>query len=244
MPGKASAAARLQAVEAQLSAALGRLSFRPPVAYVYNPLEYAAAPHGAYLQRYARAGVEAVFLGMNPGPFGMAQTGVPFGEVGLVRGFLGVEGPVGKPAREHPRRPVEGFACGRSEVSGQRLWGFVRDRFGTPDAFFSRFFVANYCPLLFLEESGRNLTPDKLAAADRQRLLALCDQALAATIAILSPRRVIGVGKFAEDRARAVLAGTTVQVAGILHPSPASPAANRDWAGVVVGQLKEMGIDL
>ncbi|HEX4955789.1 MAG TPA: uracil-DNA glycosylase family protein [Thermoanaerobaculia bacterium] len=244
MPGKASAAARLEAVEAQLSAALGSLSFRPPVAYVYNALEYAATPHRAYLRRWARSGVEAVFLGMNPGPFGMAQTGVPFGEVGLVRDFLGIDGPVGKPEREHPKRPVEGFACRRSEVSGQRLWGFVRDRFATPEAFFARFFVANYCPLLFLEEGGRNLTPDKLAAADREPLLAACDQALAETIAILSPRLVVGVGKFAEDRARSVLAGTGVPLGGILHPSPASPAANRDWAGVVVGQLKDLGIDL
>jgi single-strand selective monofunctional uracil DNA glycosylase len=64
----------------------------------------------------------------------MAQTGVPFGEVGLVRDFLGIEAKVDQPARVHPKRPIEGFACMRSEVSGRRVWGWVQDRFGSADA--------------------------------------------------------------------------------------------------------------
>ena len=96
---------------------------------------------------------------MNPGPFGMAQTGIPFGDVTMVRDFLGIDGAVGRPEREHPKRRVEGMACARSEVSGTRLWGWARDEFGTAEHFFGRFFVANYCPLVFMEASARNLDP-------------------------------------------------------------------------------------
>jgi single-strand selective monofunctional uracil DNA glycosylase len=227
-----------------LSRALGRLRFGPPVAYVYDPLRYARAGFAAYASRYGRAPREVVLVGMNPGPFGMAQTGVPFGEVGLVRDWLGIEGPIGRPAREHPRRPVLGFACPRSEVSGRRLWGWTRRRFGTPEHFFSRFFVANWCPLLFLEESGRNLTPDKLRAGDREPLFRLCDAALRRTVETLRPQVVVGVGAFAEARARAALADLEVRIGRMPHPSPASPAANRGWEAQAEQALRTLGVAL
>jgi single-strand selective monofunctional uracil DNA glycosylase len=211
---------------------------------VYNPLDYARQPHEAYLARYGAGPKEVLLLGMNPGPFGMAQTGVPFGDVTMVREFLGLEGQVGRPAAEHAKRPVLGFACPRCEVSGSRLWGWARDSFGTPETFFARFFVANYCPLVFMEASGKNLTPDKLPAAERAPLFAACDEALRATVALLRPRYAIGVGGFAADRLRDVLDGTGVAVGTILHPSPASPLANRGWAQQVLRQLAELGIDL
>ena len=218
------------------------LRFGPPVAHVYNPLEYAREPHERYLERYGRGRKEAVFLGMNPGPFGMAQTGVPFGEVGVVRDWLKIEGKVGKPAVEHPKRPVLGFDCPRSEVSGSRIWGWIRETFGTPERFFERFFVANYCPLVFMEASGRNLTPDKLPRAEREPLFAACDRALRRMMEIWRPDWVIGVGAFAEARAREALAGTGIFVGRILHPSPASPLANSGWAESVEAALREMGI--
>ena len=65
-----------------------RLEFAPPVAVVYNPLDYAWKPHRAYLERYGQGHPQVLLLGMNPGPFGMAQTGVPFGDVAMVRGWL------------------------------------------------------------------------------------------------------------------------------------------------------------
>jgi single-strand selective monofunctional uracil DNA glycosylase len=226
-----------------LGRAAGRLRFGPPVAHVYNPLDYALAAHRAYLEAYCRASAEVILLGMNPGPFGMVQTGVPFGDVSLVRDWLGIEAQVRKPETEHPRRPIEGFACTRGEVSGQRLWGWARDRFGTPDQFFSRFFVWNYCPLAFLEETGRNRTPDKLPPAERAPLFQACDRALVAIVAQLEPVWVLGVGKFGEARARAALTGDA-QIGSILHPSPASPAANRGWAPQVESQLADLGIEL
>jgi single-strand selective monofunctional uracil DNA glycosylase len=172
----------------------------------------------------------------------MAQTGVPFGEIEAVRDWLGIAAPVGKPPREHPKRPVTGFDCHRSEVSGRRLWGLFRERFTTPDRFFRDHFVANYCPLLFLESGGRNLTPDKLPAAERAPLLDLCDDYLARCMAELRPEWVVGVGAFAADSARRALAGRDIRVARILHPSPASPRANRDWAGSVTATLRDLAI--
>lgn len=225
-----------------LSRRAGRLEFGPPVAFVYNPLEYAWEPHAAWLRRYGRYRPEVLLLGMNPGPFGMAQTGVPFGEVALVRDWLGIEGPVGSPPRHHPKRPVLGFDCPRSEVSGRRFWEWARQAHGTPEAFFRRFFVHNYCPLAFLEAGGRNLTPDKLPARERSALFTVCDDALRRTVDRLAPSRVIGIGAFAEARARAALAGGEVAIGRILHPSPASPAANRGWAVQIKRQLAALGV--
>jgi single-strand selective monofunctional uracil DNA glycosylase len=236
-----SGAAPLEAVADSLCRALARLRFAPPVAFVYNPLVYARAPYREYLRRYGQGRREVVLFGMNPGPFGMAQTGVPFGSVALVREFLGIEAPVGRPPREHPKRPVQGFACPRQEVSGARLWGFVRERFGTPERFFARYFVANYCPLLFLEASGRNRTPVQLPAAERAPLLAACDAALRRSVERLEPRLVVGIGRFAEARARAALAGTGVAIGAIPHPSPASPAANRGWSEAAGRALARLG---
>jgi len=225
-----------------LSERVETLRFAAPVACVYNPLEYARAPHELYLSRYGSGSKEVLLLGMNPGPFGMAQTGVPFGEVAMVRDWLGIVAPVAKPSLEHPKRPVLGFECHRSEVSGTRLWGWARERFGTPERFFQRFFVANYCPLVFMEASGANRTPDKLPAAEQRALFDACDDALRDAVRVLRPRIVIGVGAFAERRARAALTGADVAIGTILHPSPASPRANRGWAGAVERQLQDLGV--
>jgi len=227
-----------------LSARVSTLRFAAPVCCVYNPLEYARAPHELYLRRYGGGTKEVLLLGMNPGPFGMAQTGVPFGDVAMVRDWMGISAPVAKPADEHPKRPVLGFECRRSEVSGARLWGWARERFGTAERFFERFFVVNYCPLAFMEEGGANRTPDKLPAAEQQAVQAACDDALRAVVRLLEPRLVIGVGGFAERRARAALADEGVAIGTILHPSPASPLANRGWAPAVERQLQALGVSL
>ncbi len=234
---------RIIAIARQLSEKVDRLSFAFPVTHVYNPLDYAWSGHCQYLERYGCSShLEAILLGMNPGPFGMAQTGVPFGEVEAVRDWMGLEVKVQAPAGQHPKRPVLGVDCARSEVSGRRLWGWARSEFGSPEAFFRRFFVANYCPLMFLEASGRNRTPDRLPAEELSPLLAACDEALRRTVEAMRPGLVIGVGRFAESRARSALQGLETQVGGILHPSPASPAANRDWRGTMTRQLEQLGI--
>ena len=232
----------LIAVSRRLAKRIDELSFRAPVTHVYNPLTYARAPHEQYLRRYGERTGRVLLMGMNPGPFGMAQTGVPFGDVAMVRDFLGIEAKVAKPAHEHPARPITGFACERSEVSGTRLWGWARDRFGQAEQFFQRFFVVNYCPLVFMEEGGRNRTPDKLPPRERQPLLEACDEALRQNVQLLRPTHVIGVGGFAQARAAEALADLKVPIGCILHPSPASPAANNDWAGQIERQLRALGI--
>ena len=236
------APAQLAAAAQRLGLGVGRLAFAPPVAHVYNPLAYAWPAHEAYVRRYGAGPKRVIFLGMNPGPFGMVQTGVPFGEVAAVRDWLGIRADVGRPDREHPKRPVTGFACARSEVSGRRLWGLFSARFGTAEAFFREHFVVNYCPLAFMHETGRNLTPDSLPAAERAALFAVCDEHLRETVRLLEPGWVIGVGDFAAKRAREALAGVDVGIGRILHPSPASPLANRDWGNVATAQLVELGL--
>ena len=220
------------------------LRFSAPVTHVYNPLAYARAAYIRYLRLYARSPKELVLIGMNPGPWGMAQTGVPFGEVTAVRDWLNIDAPVGKPSKMHPKRPVRGFDCTRREVSGKRLWGWAHKVFKTPSSFFSRFFVANYCPLMFLESSGRNRTPNQLRASERKPLLEICDRALRHTIEQLTPRYVIGVGQFAEERARMALSDMDVTIGRITHPSPANPKANRGWEAIIEKEIAALGIAL
>jgi single-strand selective monofunctional uracil DNA glycosylase len=175
----------------------------------------------------------------------MAQSGVPFGEIPAVRDWLGINAKITKPNPEHPKRPIEGLACSRSEVSGRRLWGLFSDAFESADAFFESHFVTNYCPLVFMEESARNVTPDKLPKAKLETLSKVCDAHLHAMLTALAPQWVVGVGAYAETCARRVVEtgnSNTIQVGRILHPSPASPAANRDWAGTATKQLKELGL--
>jgi single-strand selective monofunctional uracil DNA glycosylase len=234
---------RLIEATRRLRAEVAPLRFTGSVTHVYNPLEYAIRPHHAYLRRFGNSTRRVVFLGMNPGPFGMAQTGVPFGEVSWVRDWLGIEAPVGRPADENPSRPIEGFACPRSEVSGARVWGTLATRFGKPERFFRDHFVANYCPLVFMEGSGRNVTPDRLPiAAERDALFEACDRFVSRLARILEPEWVIGIGAFAAKRAESSLAGSGIRFGQILHPSPANPRANRDWAGEVTAQLETLGI--
>lgn len=232
----------METIIEKLVADVSALRFTSPVTHVYNPLVYARAPHAQYLKRFGRPPREVVLLGMNPGPWGMAQTGVPFGEVTAVSEWMGIDAPVEKPPDEHPKRPVTGFACRRSEVSGRRLWGWAKKTFHTPEQFFHRFFVANYCPLVFMEAGGRNRTPNTLPKAERVPLLAACDEALRQTVACFSPRLVIGIGNFAAQRAGAALSGMDVTIGRITHPSPANPKANKGWEALITAELVALGI--
>jgi single-strand selective monofunctional uracil DNA glycosylase len=232
---------RLIAAARTLGRACDALRFADPVCCVYNPLDYAWNLHQAYLERFGSGPKRVLLLGMNPGPYGMAQTGVPFGEIAHVRDWMGLSGEIAAPAQLHPKRPIEGFACTRSEVSGRRLWSAFAERFGTPAAFFAEHFVVNYCPLVFMADTGRNITPDKLPAAESSRLQAACDAHLRAVVEILDPEWCIGIGRFARDRFEAVL-GDGRRIGQVLHPSPASPAANRGWAAAACKQLVEQGI--
>jgi len=223
---------------------VGQLAF-PASLYVYNPLDYAWQAHRQYLERYVRIGADSLFLGMNPGPFGMAQTGIPFGEVDAVRRWMGIEAPVGKPEHEHPKRPVDGFATCRHEVSGKRLWGLMEDRFGTAEAFFHDHAVMNYCPLVFVDggPTGKNVVPEKLPRATRAALEELCDAYLADVLNLIGPRHLIGVGSYAAAKLREVAGAEPKHpVVTLLHPSPGNPKANAGWAAQAERQLQEAGL--
>lgn len=245
MPESSTLSKKIVSAARKLSRRASKLDFSGAVPWVYNPLDYAWKAHEQYLQKYALQSCNALLLGMNPGPWGMAQTGVPFGEVDSVKAFLQIDAPITKPKSEHPKRPIHGLDCARSEVSGRRLWGLFKERYQTADNFFVDHFVTNYCPLVFMEESARNVTPDKLPSAMRSELEIVCDEHLSTLIKLLSPQWVVGVGAFAENCAKRVLVQNddpTTKIGRILHPSPASPAANRDWAGTATKQFEELGI--
>jgi len=233
---------QLLALSRKLAKQMDAIAISAPVAYVYNPLTYADALVRGYIETYGQGPKEVLLLGMNPGPFGMGQTGVPFGEVSFVRDYLQITGEVRAPKREHPKRKVLGLACPRSEVSGKRLWGAISAAHPNPKTFFARAFVANYCPLLFLSESGSNVTPDKITKAERQQIEEACDEHLAAMVEVLGVRVAVGVGGYAEKRLRTVL-GDDFAVSSIPHPSPASPQANRGWTGLAQAALAQAGID-
>ncbi len=225
----------------RLRDAVDGLRFGEPVTHVYNPLNYAWAAHRSFIERFGEGRKRVIFLGMNPGPFGMAQTGVPFGEVAAVRDWMGIGAAVGKPPVEHPKRLVEGLDCRKSEVSGRRLWGLMAERFGSAEAFFAEHFVVNYCPLVFMEETGRNRTPDKLPTAEKAALGVACDAHLSAVVGALQPEWCVGVGAYATACLERVVPNGP-QIGTVLHPSPASPAANRGWAEAATRQLLKAGI--
>jgi len=221
----------------ELGVAVDRIKFTPPITHVYNPLDYARPAHEAYLKKFGNSRKRVVFLGMNPGPFGMVQTGVPFGEIAVVRAWMRLEAAIGKPRREHPKRPVKGFACPRSEVSGKRLWGLFADRFGSAENFFADYFVVNYCPLALFDRNGRNLTPDKLPARQAMPLFAVCDRHLRRAIEILQPEWLIGIGEFAGKRARLLLA----EVEANRNPPLTPPGRGTERRGRVRGSLPGRG---
>ena len=212
---------------------------------IYNPLIYAWDIHEQYIRRYMSNPIEALFLGMNPGPFGMAQTGVPFGEISSVKNFLALQGEVGKPPYEHPARPVLGFEVQRSEVSGKRLWSLFSEHYTDSALCFSQITVANYCPLVFMDRgpTGKNITPDKLPKTERMALETICDSYLKDVIGLLKPTYLIGVGKYAKEKFQKLVGLLdTYTIDSIIHPSPGNPMANNGWNEKTKQKLMDIGL--
>ena len=233
---------RVTAAAKRLRDAVNELHFAPPVTHIYNPLDYAWAAHETYLERYANTPKRVLFMGMNPGPFGMAQTGVPFGEIKAVRDWLLIQAPIRQPPQFNAKRPIRGFDCPRTEISGQRLWQLFADRFGDAENFFASHCVINYCPLAFMESSGCNRTPNKLPLSEKAALFAECDRHLREVVVALEPDWLIGIGDFAFKRAEEAFPNALPKIGRILHPSPASPAANANWAALATAELEKLGV--
>ena len=202
---------------------------------VYNPLMYAWKVHEEFIRRSGGDGAKVILLGMNPGPHGMGQMGIPFAATSVVRDLLGISGiDVGQPAHPHPRRPVNGLDHPKEEVSGTRLWGLLQQRYGDASQIFKRVFIVNHCPLMILDgPRGTNVTPNNISGPVVDGLIERCDQHLREAVLALGAEQVIGIGKYAEKRAHAALIGMGIRVNACWHPSPASPLANRnggaDW---------------
>lgn len=202
---------------------------------VYNPLMYAWDIHEEFIRVSGGRGAKTILMGMNPGPHGMGQMGVPFAATSVVRDLLGISGiDVSKPAISHPKRPVNGLAHPKEEVSGTRLWGLLQDRYGGADQIFQNVFIVNHCPLMILHgPRGTNVTPNNVSGPAVRDLLERCDQHLMEVVMALGAEQVIGIGKYAEKRANLALGEMDIRVRTCWHPSPASPLANRnggkDW---------------
>lgn len=237
---------QLLEIELEQAKALLALTYSHPVAYIYNPLEYASDTHCQFIRRFCTNPKKVLFVGINPGPFGMAQTGVPFGEVSVVKNWLQITGTVQKPAKEHPKRPILGLDCPRNEVSGQRFWGFFQDICGTPEGFFRNAFVHNYCPLVFMKDSAKNVTPNELPVLERRALQEICDEALRKVVRLLQVEIVVGMGRFAQNRVKTALRSVAgldnIPVEFLMHPSPINPAANRGWKDIAHKQLSDMNV--
>ena len=202
---------------------------------VYNPLMYAWDIHKAFIELGGDKGADTLLLGMNPGPHGMGQMGIPFSATKVVRELLGIRNlEVKKPRNPHPKREVTGLDWHKEEISGTRLWNLLEEHYGTVENIFSNVFILNHCPLmLFKGERATNITPDKISGRNAKELIERCDQHLRELVDIMNIKKVIGVGKYAEKRANIALKGTNVEITSCWHPSPASPLANRnkgkDW---------------
>ena len=211
--------------------------------YVYNPLNYAWPLHAAYLERYVHPNVKLLFLGMNPGPFGMAQNGIPFGDSVMVKEWLKIEGEVGKPPQEHPKREIQGLECQRREVSGTRLWSLMAEKFETPQNFFKDHAIMNYCPLVFVDggAGGRNIIPEKLPREERLALEEVCDAYLDDIIRMINPQTLVGIGQYAKKKLELSKRRLNLEqaVISVLHPSPSSPLANRGWKEQAIKELEE-----
>ncbi|XP_017795991.1 PREDICTED: single-strand selective monofunctional uracil DNA glycosylase [Habropoda laboriosa] len=234
---------QLLSLERNLAVELGKITFHLPVEYIYSPLEYAFNIHTMYVQKYCSTVKKILFLGMNPGPWGMSQTGVPFGEINMVRDWLKICGPVGKPAKEQPNRKVTGFQCTRSEISGKRLWGLFKELCGNPEKFFQHAYIHNYCPIALMNKKGCNITPAEIKGAEINLVHSACDKALAETIKILKAEIIIGIGGYAEKRAQLVVQKykLPVKVLCLPHPSPRA-ANNTNWNEKATKKLSEFGL--
>jgi single-strand selective monofunctional uracil DNA glycosylase len=218
----------------------------PENVYVYHPLIYAWDFHRKYLERYVKEDTKALFLGMNPGPFGMAQTGIPFGEVDVVEEYLHIDEQLHNLPITHPKRPIDGLNCARSEVSGRRLWALIKERYPLAHMFPPYLAIMNYCPVVFVDKgpTGKNIIPEKIEKEVRMALENVCDSYLDDIISIILPHSVIGIGQYAKKKLEQSISRLEkdIYVTSILHPSPANPKANRGWAVEVEKVLIEENI--
>ena len=197
--------------------------------------------HEQYLKRFGEGRKRVVFLGMNPGPFGMVQVGVPFGEVNAVRDWMQISAPVAPPKTPNPSRPVEGFTCQRSEVRVSACGRFFAERYPHAQDF-CRPLCAELLPAGVLRSRAQR---DTRQAPEERNRTALCR--LRCTFRRASTRwRRNGWSASASLPDAGASSACPFVPAGEdrhrAHPSPAGPIANRGWAPQAAAQLTALGI--
>lgn len=189
----------LIAITAELRDKLDRLP-EPAGVEVYNPLSYAWQLHQRYLRRFVTQGPQTeppfevggmgpsvstqqrrvLFIGMNPGPFGMMQTGCPFGDKVSARQLGGLPGvPLSDRHTESldlsklttlKARRTQGFGIKQRETSGQRFWEGMTELWPLTSIGRARV-TAGGAPIVLFDEE-----PDRRAAMSTDPIeVMLCD---------------------------------------------------------------------
>lgn len=213
--------------------------------FTYHVFDYAYDPFWEYICRYGKNEKKNIFLGINPGPFGMMQNGIPFGAMSIVKDWLSIKAPIKTPQIQHPMRVIKGWKETREEESGARLWGLAKKVFVNPENFFKENFVLNYCPLGFIDEVGKNVTPDKLPQELREQVEKICDNFLSFFVEIYKPDLILGVGRYAEKQAQKINS-LNLKVVYLPHPSPLNPQSYQLWikneGELMLEKLQSQGI--
>lgn len=243
-------AARWEALAPRLAAATGW--------HVWNPGRYGASWHRRFRRMVPLESNPVILFGLNPGPYGMAQTGIPFTDVKRLRerlprlaASLEIHGPVEVPGLAPPSlRP---FLTRSFESSAVRIYRFLDLAWGSAEEGWRKVGVANPCSLLFMDAAGKNRTPaDLQGAVSRRRsaghsaaeLREACDRlrrkAALEAMAAVRPRGVVLLGKDVQK----ALGSVTVKVVGARdvlpweHPARAVPTR---WARGLLGEIRRRG---
>ncbi|XP_055849953.1 single-strand selective monofunctional uracil DNA glycosylase [Episyrphus balteatus] len=219
-------------IECNLNKELANLKF-PNITHVYNPIEYAFDLHCQYLKKYLNGPKKMLLIGMNPGPNGMAQNGVPFGNTNTVKNLMKIEGQVEQPPSLHPKRPVTGLACKTEEPSGVRIWTLIGKLAGSLEIFSQQCFMHNFCPLAFFDVQGKNITPGELKGDVKAEVRNICLKYLEQEIQLIQPEIIIAIGSYVGDcmkrlAKQSIYIGSNIKILQLAHPSPRS-VNNNNW---------------
>jgi len=214
-----------------------------------DPTSYAFGNYTRFMQLAASGPRLALFVGMNPGPHGMAQTGIPFGDVDTARVLLGgadtIDPLPGLRAASGAAWDCKGLAYHRGEQSGMRLWSALSQLCGSPQAALERCCIVNYCPLYMVGPELENITPSDLPRRhDITRALeAACDEHLRQLVLGLEVKTVLSFGSYAHASARRALSGFPVDFYTTPHPSPRRGSA-AEWIASALPLLAGvLGVD-
>ncbi|XP_036325238.1 single-strand selective monofunctional uracil DNA glycosylase-like [Rhagoletis pomonella] len=220
---------RFYTLECKLNNDLQNILKPPGITHVYNPVEYASSIHCAYLEKYLDGPKRVVFVGMNPGSNGMGQTGVPFGNILTVRDEMGLTGSVQQPPSIHAKRPVSGLECNIEEPSGVRIWSlFKKLAGGSLNNFGRQCFVHNFCPLIFYDSAGHNITPSELKGDYKAKIGKACLDVLDLELDLLKTEILVVIGSYMHDMVKRSRHASSLKICKLPHPSPRS-LNNHNW---------------